>query len=102
MRHCRPHPQPRLLYVVYESVTHCTVTSQRTSRGTLPPQEAQDTASAASPDVLDTTGLNTLDLGGDNTIEGFDDDGNLVDTEGNIIIPAAEIPDLSGDTEDEG
>jgi hypothetical protein len=61
----------------------------------LPPQEALDTAAAASPDVLDTTGLNTLDLGDTGSIAGFDDDGNLVDEDGNIVIPAADIAETT-------
>lgn len=59
-----------------------------------PPQANLDTARNASPSVLQTDGLddlNNLDLGTDGI--GFDDDGNLVDSEGNIVIPEADIPD---------
>lgn len=60
-----------------------------------PPQENIDQASAASPFVLATDGLgdiNNLDGTTDDTSTvGFDDDGNLVDADGNILIPAEEL-----------
>lgn len=66
-----------------------------------PPQANIDQASAASPFVLGTDGLGDInnldtDAGEDSTV-GFDADGNLVDGDGNILIPANE---LNAETED--
>ncbi len=48
-----------------------------------PPQANIDQAAAASPNILRTDGLNDLDSSGG---AGFDDDGNLLDQDGNIIL----------------
>ena len=69
-----------------------------------PPQENIDQASAASPFVLGTDGLgdiNNLDATTDDTSTvGFDDDGNLVDADGNILIPAEELNATTDEDED--
>ncbi|MGI9604755.1 MAG: hypothetical protein ACR2P0_01320 [Acidimicrobiales bacterium] len=66
-----------------------------------PPQANIDQAAAASPFVLQTDGLEGLeDL---NNLDGFDpaapnagigldEDGNVVDIDGNVLIPAEQIP----------
>ena len=58
-----------------------------------PPQENVDTAAQASPFVLQTDGLGDVDLGGTDTPGevGIDEDGNLIDADGNILIPAEEL-----------
>lgn len=50
-----------------------------------PPQAARDGASAASPNVLNTDGLADLPSAG-TTGAGFNEDGNLIDAEGNEIL----------------
>ncbi len=69
-----------------------------------PPQANLDAASAASPFVLGTDGvgdIGNLDAGTDTSNVGFDDDGNLVDGEGNILIPADDLV-IEGDETNEG
>ena len=58
-----------------------------------PPQANIDAAAASSPFVLQTDGLDDVDLGGTESPGdiGIDEDGNLVDGDGNILIPADEL-----------
>ena len=75
-----------------------------------PPEANLDSAAADSGSILETDGLNDLDLGdlspGDGTI-GVDEEGNIVDADGNILVPAdavgssAEDPVDAGDTPEE-
>ena len=62
-----------------------------------PPQSSIDAASAASPNILRTDGLEDLNSG--LTGQGFDADGNLLDADGNVVLdengePALNINDL--------
>ena len=58
-----------------------------------PPRDNIETAAQASPFVLQTDGLGDLDLGGSDTSGevGIDEEGNLIDSEGNVLIPADEL-----------
>ena len=66
-----------------------------------PPAENIESPAQSSPFGLQTDGLDDVDLGGSDTPEeiGIDEDGNLIDGEGNIIIPADELD--TGDGADE-
>ena len=69
----------------------------------MPPADAVATATAASPSVLRTDGLN--DLGATGGAIGFDEDGNLLDPDGAPILDAEGEPitraDLEADIETE-
>lgn len=69
----------------------------------VPPADAVATATAASPSVLRTDGLN--DLGATGGAIGFDEDGNLLDPDGAPILDAEGEPitraDLEADIETE-
>lgn len=64
-----------------------------------PPQENIDSAAASSPFVLQTDGLDGVDLDGTDSSGdiGIDEDGNLVDGDGNILVPADELEDGADD-----
>ena len=70
-----------------------------------PPEGNLDTAAADSGHILETDGLNDLDLGdlgtGDGTI-GVDEDGNIVDADGNILVPADAVGTSTEDPVDAG
>lgn len=70
-----------------------------------PPQANIDQAAAASPNVLRTDGLDTLNDGLSG--QGFDADGNLLDADGNVVLdedgnPALNINDLQVDGVEDG
>ena len=64
-----------------------------------PPQVNIDNASAASPSILGTEGLNDLGLFG----SGFDEDGNLLDADGELVLDddgnPINIADLTEDSD---
>ena len=51
-----------------------------------PPDEAVEAARASSPNVFDTFGLNDLEGQLEAAGIGFDEDGNLIDAEGEVIL----------------
>lgn len=57
-----------------------------------PPDEAVEAARASSPNVFDTFGINDLDGQLEAAGIGFDEDGNLIDAEGEVILDAEGSP----------
>lgn len=57
-----------------------------------PPADAIEAARASSPNVFDTFGLNTIEDQLDAAGIGFNEDGDLIDAEGELILDADGVP----------